>query len=66
MSDRDTLLHWLATAAARAGWSRRMPELGRFACVLIALALLAEVFQALSLPPPFLSTLQVASRAGAR
>jgi hypothetical protein len=57
MSDRDTLLHWLTTAAARAGWSRRMPELGRFACVLIALALLAEVFQALSLPPPFLSTL---------
>jgi hypothetical protein len=57
MSDRDTLLHWLTTAAARAGWSRRMPELGRFACALIGLALLAEVFQALSLPPPFLSAL---------
>jgi hypothetical protein len=57
MSDRDTLLRWLTTAAARAGWSRRMPELGRFACALIALALLGEVFQALSLPAPFLSTL---------
>jgi hypothetical protein len=57
MSDRDTLLRWLTTAAARAGWSRRMPELGRFACALIALPLLAEAFQALSFPPAVLSTL---------
>jgi hypothetical protein len=57
MSDRETLLRWLTAAAARVGWSRRMPELGRLACALIALRLLAEVLAALSLPAPVLSVL---------
>src|SRR5262245_28281438 len=60
MSDRETLLRWLSTAAARAGWSRRLPELGWFACALIALALLVEVLQALSLPSAILSALTAA------
>jgi hypothetical protein len=57
MSDRETLLRWLTTVAARVGWSRRMPELGRLACALIALRLLAEVLEALGLSPPVLSAL---------
>ena len=57
MSDRETLLRWLSTAAARVGWSRRVPELGWLACALIALALLAEVFQTLTLTPALGSAL---------
>ncbi len=55
MSDREILLHWLATAAARLGWSRRVRELGWFACALVALCLLAEVLEALGVPVPVLS-----------
>ncbi|HEU5283921.1 MAG TPA: hypothetical protein VFU53_08910 [Burkholderiales bacterium] len=57
MSDRETLLRWLNAVAARVGWSRRMPELARLACALIALWLLAEVLTALGLPAPVRSAL---------
>ena len=52
MSDHEILLRWLATAAARLGWSRRMPELGRLACALVALRLLAEVLETFGVPAP--------------
>jgi hypothetical protein len=55
MSDHEILLRWLATAAARMGWSRRMRELGRFACALAALGLLAEVLEIFGVPAPVLS-----------
>ena len=45
MSDHDILFRWLATAAARMGWNRRMRELGRLACAIFALSLLAVVLQ---------------------
>jgi hypothetical protein len=57
MSDRETLLRWLNAVAARVGWSRRMLELARLACALIALWLLAEVLTALGLPAPVRSAL---------
>jgi hypothetical protein len=55
MSDREILLHWLATAAARLGWRRRVRELGWFACALAALCLLAEVLEALGVAAPALA-----------
>src|SRR6185436_1072355 len=45
MSDHDILFRWLATAAARMGWNRRMRELARLACAIFALCLLAEVLE---------------------
>jgi hypothetical protein len=57
MSDRDLLLGWLASAAARLRWSRRARELGRLACVLVALWLLAEILEILGAPSPVLSAL---------
>jgi hypothetical protein len=50
MSDREILLRWLAAGAARLGWNRRVRELGRAACALLALCLIAEVLQALGVP----------------
>jgi hypothetical protein len=50
MSDHEILLRWLATAAARMGLNRRMRELGRFACALFALCLLAEVLEIFGVP----------------
>src|SRR5258708_433625 len=55
MSDHEILLRWLATAAARMGWSRRMRELGRFACALAALGLLAEILEIFGVPAPVFS-----------
>ncbi|HEV8644269.1 MAG TPA: hypothetical protein VGR01_01720 [Burkholderiales bacterium] len=55
MSDHEILLRWLATAAARMGWNRRMRELGRYACALVALCLLAEVLETFGVPAPVLS-----------
>jgi hypothetical protein len=57
MSDREILLRWLATAAARLTWSRRMRELGRFACALVALYLVAEILETLGVPAPVLAAL---------
>ena len=57
MSDREILFRWLAAAAARMSWKRRMRELGRLACCLVALLLFAEVLEALGVPAPVLSTL---------
>ncbi len=57
MSDREILSHRLAAVAARLGWSRRLPELGRLACALAALTLAGEVLQVLGLPSRFLSAL---------
>ena len=57
MSDREILFRWLSTVAARVGWTRRLPELGRLACALVALGLLAEVFEVLGVPPPVRSVL---------
>jgi hypothetical protein len=50
MSDRQILLRWLAAGAARLGWNRRVRELGRAVCALLALWLIAEVLQALGVP----------------
>lgn len=50
MSDGDIVLHWLARASARLGWSRRIRELGRLACALIALALFVEILAAFGTP----------------
>ena len=50
MSDHEILLRWLARAAARMGLNRRMRELGRFACALSALCLLAEVLEIFGVP----------------
>ena len=55
MSDREILLRWLANAAARMSWNRRIRELGRFACVLAALLLLAEGLKIFGVPLPFTS-----------
>jgi hypothetical protein len=55
MSDHEILLRWLATAAARMGWNRRMRELGRFAFALVVLRLLAEVLEIFSVPASVLS-----------
>jgi hypothetical protein len=57
MSDREILFRWLATVAARVGWTRRLPELGRLACALVALRLLAEVLEVLAVPPSVRSVL---------
>jgi len=57
MSDREILLHWLAAAAARLGWSRRVLELGWFACALAVLPLLAQLLRALGAPAPVRSAL---------
>ncbi len=57
MSDREVLLQWLAKAAARQRWGRRLQELGRLACALVALRLLPEVLQVLGIPDPVLSAL---------
>src|SRR4029450_10572495 len=57
MSDREILLRWLATAATRLGWSRRVRELGRLACALVALRLVAEVLEMLNVPGPVRSAL---------
>ena len=57
MSDCEILLRWLATVAGRLGWSRRIRELGQFACALVALCLLAEVVQILGAPAPVLYAL---------
>ncbi len=57
MSDHEILLRWLASAAARLGWSRRMRELGGLACALVALRLLPEVLEILGVPSPVLSAL---------
>jgi hypothetical protein len=57
MSDREILLRWLASAAARLGWSRRMRELGWLACALVALRLLPEVLKVLGVPSLVLSAL---------
>jgi hypothetical protein len=54
MSDREILLRWLAAGAARLGWSRRTRELGRAACALLGLWLVAEVLHALGVPPQVL------------
>jgi hypothetical protein len=50
MSDHETLLRWLATAAARMSWDRRLRELGRFVCSLAILGLVAQVFNIFVLP----------------
>jgi hypothetical protein len=55
MSDHEILLRWLATAAARMRWSRRMRELGWFVCTLAALGLLAEVLEIFGVPALVLS-----------
>ncbi|HWQ38899.1 MAG TPA: hypothetical protein VNM24_09870 [Burkholderiales bacterium] len=57
MSDREILLRWLGVVATRLDWSRRIPELGRLACTLLALVLLAEACKALGLPPEVLTAL---------
>src|SRR5690348_6547134 len=50
MSDREILLRWLAAAARRSRWQRRLPELARLACALAALALLDRVLAAAGAP----------------
>ena len=55
MSDHEILFRWLATAAARMGWNRRIRDLGRFACALVVLPLLAEVLEIFGVPAPVLS-----------
>jgi hypothetical protein len=50
MSHHEILLRWLATAAARMRWSRRMRDLGQLACALVALCLLAEVLEIFGVP----------------
>ncbi|MGH8632483.1 MAG: hypothetical protein ACREU7_17185 [Burkholderiales bacterium] len=41
--------------AVRLGWSRRIPELGRLACALVALPLIVETFKALGVPAQIMS-----------
>jgi hypothetical protein len=65
MSDHEILLRWLATAAARMSWSRRMRDLGRFVCALAALGLLAEVLEIFGVPAPVLSAAAPAFAAAA-
>jgi len=50
MSNHEILFRWLARAAARMGWNRRMRDLGRFACALVVLPLLAEVLEIFGVP----------------
>jgi len=57
MSDRDILLHWLTAAAARLSLSRRVRELGWFACALAALGFCIEILKMLSVPAVVLSAL---------
>jgi hypothetical protein len=57
MSDREILLRWLTAAAARLSWKRRVRELARLACCLVALLLFAEVLAAFGAPAPVLSAL---------
>ncbi len=57
MSDREILHRWLTAAAARLSWKRRVRELARLACCLVALLLFAEVLAAFGAPAPVLSAL---------
>jgi DNA polymerase III psi subunit len=57
MSDREILFRWLAAAASRLSWKRRVRELGSFACCLVALVLLVEVVKAFDVPASVLSAL---------
>ena len=52
MSDHETLLRWLSTAAARISWDRRLQELGRFACALVVVGLFAQVLDVFGIPAP--------------
>jgi hypothetical protein len=58
MSDHEILFGWLSTAAARMSWDRRIRELGRFACALVALLLFAEVLKTFGVPVPVLSSVE--------
>ncbi len=60
MSDHEILLRWLAKAAARMNWNRRIRDLGQFACVFVAVWLLVEVITALRPPAPALTAVHVA------
>ena len=57
MSDHEILLRWLAAAAARLSWTRRLQELARLACCLVALVLFVEILKFLRVPGPVLSAL---------
>jgi hypothetical protein len=57
MSDREILFRSLRRVAARLSWSRRVPELGRLVCLLVALALAAEILKVFGVPAQVLSGL---------
>jgi len=60
MSDYEILRRWLAKAAARISWDRRVQELGRSACILISLWLLIESVEVFPIPHHLLSVVYIA------